>query len=143
MRRLHDEALNEVGAHLGEGLWDEDLDQVEDVYLDDGGEFLVGVYEGRVVAMGALRKTSPESAQITRMRVEPGLQGRGFGKQLLDALEKRAAELGYATLHLDTTVQQRAARRLYARNGYGENGRGKVGPFDTILYEKSLLENAS
>ena len=143
MRSLHDEALHQVGAHLGEGSWDEDLDHIEDVYLNDGGEFLVGIYEGKVVAMGALRKTSPEAAQITRMRVEPSLQGHGFGQQVLDVLEKRAAELEYATLHLDTTVQQRAAQRLYARNGYGETGRGRVGPFDTLLYEKSIPEDTS
>lgn len=143
VRRLHDEALYEVGAHLGEGSWDEDLDRVEEVYLRNGGEFLVGTWEGRVVAMGAFRKTSTEAAQVTRMRVEPGLQGRGFGQQLLDALEHRATELGYTTLHLDTTVQQKAAQRLYARNGYREVGHTKVGPFDCILYEKHGLEDAS
>jgi len=47
VRRLHDDALNEVGAHLGSGQWDEDLNEIEDVYLGSGGEFLVGVLEGR------------------------------------------------------------------------------------------------
>ena len=31
VRRLHDDALNEVGAHLGSGGWDADLDDIEDV----------------------------------------------------------------------------------------------------------------
>jgi hypothetical protein len=52
VRRLHDEALNEVGAHLGAGPWDDDLDDIEGVYLESGGEFLVGELEGEVVAMG-------------------------------------------------------------------------------------------
>ena len=47
VRRLHDDALNEVGAHLGSGPWDDDLDEIESVYLDQGGEFLVGVLDGR------------------------------------------------------------------------------------------------
>ena len=42
VRRLHDDALNEVGAHLGPGTWDDDLDDIEGVYLASGGEFLVG-----------------------------------------------------------------------------------------------------
>ena len=139
VRDLHDEALRDVGAHLGNGPWDEDLDDIHTVYLKDGGEFLVGTYEDRIVAMGALRRISEERAGITRMRVTPALQGRGIGQRLLDALHRRAAELGYATLRLDTTVQQEAARRLYAKNGYREVGRGTVGPFACLYFERDIL----
>jgi GNAT superfamily N-acetyltransferase len=124
VRRLHDDALNEVGAHLGTGPWDEDLDDIEGVYLGSGGEFLVGILEGDVVAMGTIKRDSPDVAEVRRMRVRPDLQGRGYGQAMLDALHCRAAGLGYSTLHLDTTVQQRVARRLYLKNGYREVGRG-------------------
>lgn len=133
---LHNEALHDVGAHLGNGRWDSDLDAIESVYLEDGGEFLVGVLKGEVVAMGALRRDSEGRALITRMRVAPNLQGRGIGQKLLDALHRRAAELGHRTLRLDTTVQQTAAQRLYERNGYRETGRGTVGPFECLYYER-------
>ena len=139
VRRLHDDALNEVGAHLGNGSWDEDLDEIEDVYLESGGEFLVGVVDGEVVAMGALRRLPSDAAEIKRMRVRPGLQGRGYGQAMLDALHRRAAELGYSTLRLDTTVQQRVARRLYLRNGYREVGRGSIGPFWCVFYERGVV----
>jgi GNAT superfamily N-acetyltransferase len=139
VRRLHDDALNEVGAHLGSGPWDDDLDEIECVYLNQGGEFLVGVLGGEVVAMGALMRISPERAELKRMRVRPGLQGRGYGQAVLDALHHRAGELGYTRLRLDTTVQQRAAQRLYLKNGYNEAGRGVVGPFDCIFYEREAL----
>jgi GNAT superfamily N-acetyltransferase len=133
---LHDDALNEVGAHLGTGPWDDDLDDIEGVYLGSGGEFLVGILEGEIVAMGAIRQVSPDAAEVKRMRVRPGLQGRGYGQAMLDALHRRAADLGYTTLHLDTTVQQRVARRLYLKNGYREVGRGSIGPFSCIFYER-------
>jgi len=139
VRRLHDDALNEVGAHLGSGPWDDDLDDIESVYLDQSGEFLVGVLDGEIVAMGALMRISPERAELKRMRVRPGLQGRGYGQALLDALHRRASELGYSALRLDTTVQQRVAQRLYLKNGYNEVGRGVVGPFDCISYEREIL----
>jgi ribosomal protein S18 acetylase RimI-like enzyme len=139
VRRLHDEALNEVGAHLGSGGWDDDLDEIESVYLDSGGEFLVGVLNGEIVVMGALMRISPRKAELTRMRAKPGLQGRGYGQTLLDALHRRATELGYSTLRLETTVQQLAAQRLYLKNGYSETGRGTVGPFDCIYFERGIL----
>jgi ribosomal protein S18 acetylase RimI-like enzyme len=140
VRRLHDDALNEVGAHLGSGPWDEDLDEIEGMYVEAGGEFLVGTLGKEIVAMGALRRISPNAAEVTRVRVKPALQGRGYGQTLLDALHDRAAELGYSTLQLDTTVQQRAARRLYLKNGYREVGRGRIGPFDCILYERGTVD---
>lgn len=139
VRRLHDDALNEVGAHLGSGPWDDDLDEIEGVYLESGGEFLVGILEGEVVAMGAIKRVSPDVAEVKRMRVRPALQGHGYGQAMLDALHRRAAGLGYSTLHLDTTVQQRAARRLYLKNGYREVGRGSIGPFDCIFYERGTV----
>ena len=139
VRCLHDDALNEVGAHLGSGPWDEDLDDIEHAYLESGGEFLVGILQGEVVAMGALRRVPPDGAEIKRMRVRPDLQRRGFGQTMLDALHRRAAELGYSTLHLDTTVQQRAARHLYVKNGYREVGRGSVGPFWCVFYERGVV----
>jgi GNAT superfamily N-acetyltransferase len=139
VRRLRDDALNEVGAHLGTGPWDEDLDDIEGVYLGSGGEFLVGILEGDVVAMGAIKRDSPDVAEVRRMRVRPGLQGRGYGQAMLDALHCRAAGLGYSTLHLDTTVQQRVARGLYLKNGYREVGRGSVGPFWCVFYERGVV----
>jgi ribosomal protein S18 acetylase RimI-like enzyme len=134
---LHDDALNDVGAHPKTGPWDADLDAIESVYLENGGEFLVGVLGDEVVAMGALRRDPGGRAWITRMRVSPRLQGRGIGQTLLDALHRRAEELGYESLHLDTTVGQTAARRLYEKNGYRETGRGQVGPFECLYYERT------
>jgi GNAT superfamily N-acetyltransferase len=135
--RLHHVALHDAEAHAGSEEWDEDLHNIESVYLHNDGEFLVGTYRGEIVAMGALRKTTPERAEIKRMRVAPAFQRRGFGQAILAALEQRASELGYRELHLDTTIQQEAARGLYVKNGYRESRRARVGPFECIFYEKN------
>jgi RimJ/RimL family protein N-acetyltransferase len=74
------------------------------------------------------------------MRVRPGFWRRGFGQLVLDALLLRAADLGYDTLHLDTTVGQTAARRLYEKNGFHEAGRGRMGGFEVVFYEKPLAD---
>ena len=129
-----------MGAHAGEGPWDDDLRRIEEVYLRAGGDFLVGVLEERLVAMGALERTSPVRARVTRMRVHPDRQRRGFGQAMLSALEKRAAELGCPQLRLDTTVRQVAAQRLYDKNGYREARRGEMLGFECIFYEK-LVES--
>jgi ribosomal protein S18 acetylase RimI-like enzyme len=137
--RLHDVAMRGAGIHLGEGHWYDDLREIENVYLHNGGEFLVGTLGDEVVAMGAVKKTADERAEIKYMRVDPEFQRRGFGQTILTALERRAAELGYETLHLDTAVQQKTARHLYESNGYREARRGRKGAIDCVFYEKSDL----
>ncbi len=115
--RLHEDALRDVGAYVEEEGWDEDLQDIESSYLEDG-EFLVGIYDGQLIAMGAFRKTGAEHVEIKRMRVDTDFQGRGFGQAILSVLEERAAEKGCGALRLDTTIGQEGAQRLYVRNGY-------------------------
>lgn len=138
VRELHDLALTDAGAHLGSGPWDEDLRSIRSSYLQDGGEFLVGWLDGRLVAMGALRHITAAAAEIKRMRVHPRFQRRGFGRSVLAGLEDRARALGYAKLRLDTTVLQTAAQALYAREGYSEVGRGQLAGVEVIYYEKRI-----
>ena len=136
---LHILGLQTVGAYLGSGPWDDDLHNIENVYLNNRGEFLVGTYEGRLIAMGALRKTTDELAEIKRMRVHPDVQGRGYGQRILDELEARAVALGYTTLHLDTSIVQIAAQHLYRKNGFKEMGRVMMhGWLECILFEKRM-----
>jgi ribosomal protein S18 acetylase RimI-like enzyme len=135
--RLHDVAMRGAGIHLGEGHWYDDLHEIENVYLRKGGEFLVGTLGDEVVATGAVKKTTDDRAEIKYMRVDPEFQRRGFGQVILTALERRAAELGYETLHLDTAVRQKSARHLYERNGYREVRCGRKGAIDCVFYEKS------
>jgi GNAT superfamily N-acetyltransferase len=138
VRDLHDVALADAGAHLGNGPWDDDLRSISSAYLQDGGEFLVGLLDGRLVAMGALRHVTDSVAEIKRMRVHPGFQRRGFGRLVLARLEEQASTLGYSKLRLDTTVMQRAAQALYQRKGYREVGRGQLAGVEVIYYEKRL-----
>jgi ribosomal protein S18 acetylase RimI-like enzyme len=139
VEHLHVHVIQQAGAYLGRGPWDDDVYAIEATYLNNHGEFLIGEWDGVFVAMGALRRTSPERAEIKRMRVDPDYQGRGIGQIILDELEAHARILGYKTLHLDTSVVQFAAQRLYEKNGYREVGRDIYGGLEVILYEKTLV----
>ena len=133
---LHNVALNEVGAHGGNGPWDDDLHRVEAEYIQAGGEFYVGVIHGRIVAMGALKRLTDTRAEIRRMRVHPDFQRRGLGRRMLSMLEERASELGFRTLTLDTTVGQVAAMGMYMKAGYEEVSRGRKFGFEVVMFEK-------
>ncbi len=135
---LHNNSLNLVDAHGGNGAWDEDLQNVQEVYLEAGGEFLVGEANGKLVAMGALLRAGPTTGEIKRMRVDLNYQRQGFGRRILAGLEARARELGYRRLRLDTTTGQTAAQALYEESGFTKIGTGRMGRFELIIYEKRL-----
>lgn len=136
------DAIQSVYPDLKHGEWIGDLYHVEDSY-GNGGDLMVGVVDGEVVAMGGLKRVSEDVIEMKRVAVSPQYQGSGTGQALLDALEQRATALGAAKIILDTTHKQEAARHLYDKNGYSlierkivEHPSGET--FDTYFYEKSL-----
>ena len=135
---LHELALRHAGAFIEESELDHDLDDIQYSYLQSGGEFLVVEVDGKVIGMGALRRTSQRTAEIKRMRVHPRWQRQGLGQALLDRLEDRARQLGCTRLQLDTTVQQTAAQALYRRAGYEEIGRRRLFDTEVVFMEKAL-----
>ena len=135
---LHVLALEEAGVYLGSGEWDADLQIVEEVYINPGGEFLVGLLNDRIAAMGALKRISEGRAEIKRMRVHPQFQRLGFGQMILDALERIAREKEVKTLILETSTLQVAAQALYEKNGYSKVRRGVLLGFEIVFYEKQL-----
>jgi hypothetical protein len=74
VRELDGAAMRAAGAR---GRRDDHIDSLAATYIADGGEFLMGVGDERVVAMGALRHVTDTVAEINRMRVHPGSSGAG------------------------------------------------------------------
>lgn len=136
--RLHTLALKHTEAFCRHGVWDNDLKNIEKVYLKNNGEFLVGIANGKSIAMGALKKMSAKTAEIKRMRVHPRFQRKGYGQIIYNKLEEKAKMSGYKILNLDTTLNQKAAQNFYRKNGFKEMKRGMLGGFKTIYYEKRL-----
>jgi GNAT superfamily N-acetyltransferase len=134
---LHQLASQVAGVPAPEPYFS-DLSEIESAFLTSGGAFVVGAYEGHIVAMGGLKRTSAERAEITRMRVHPNFQRRGWGSALLYQLEQRAVELGYRILHLDTLVVQEEAQQFYLHHGYSCVGRGLKEGFEVVFFEKQL-----
>jgi GNAT superfamily N-acetyltransferase len=82
------------------------------------GAFLVVYADGKPVAGGGLKRDDDGVAEIKRMYVVPAARRKGLGRRLLEALEDRARELGYARIRLDTGERQPHARAMYERAGY-------------------------
>ncbi|GGL44093.1 GNAT family N-acetyltransferase [Planomonospora parontospora] len=141
---LHQICLAQVGLAPGDGVWyDDDFPRINEVYLADRGEFLVGEIGGRVAAMGGLRRIDDETAEMCRLRVHPEFQRRGHGARMVLSLEARAVELGYVRLLCDTTLNQHAAIGLYRKYGWREIRREERGGYVVLYWEKDLKDAMS
>jgi ribosomal protein S18 acetylase RimI-like enzyme len=117
---------------------DSDLDDIEGIYLNNHGDFIVGTEGQEIVAMGAIRKVSAKCGEIKRIRVRQNCQRQGYGRTILLKLMELASEIGYTELCLDTLASNIPAQRLFEKCGFAENHRGKIGPYDLIYYGKKL-----
>ncbi len=137
VKALHYAGLEQFGA-TADPYHDKDLDDIKGVYIDNNGDFLVGTDGDKIVAMGALKKTSGTRGEIKRIRVRRDYQRSGYGRTILLKLIEMAGELGYMELCLDATVDNTPARRLFEQCGFVETRKGKVGTYDLVFYEKKL-----
>ncbi|WP_049888130.1 MULTISPECIES: GNAT family N-acetyltransferase [unclassified Natrinema] len=157
VRDLHETAMRDANAYV-EGVPDDDLESITETFLESGGEFLVGERAGRIVAMGAFRPVDDSAhiatvvsdlgdaaAEVTRLRVAPDAQRRGYGRQLYRELEERARSRGVEQFVLDTRPTQTAARGLYDAEGFEAVCRKRFEDFDDpvelIVYRKSIADD--
>jgi putative acetyltransferase len=82
--------------------------------------FVIASVDGSAVGCGALRRLDTAVGEIKRMFVQPEFRGRGIARQILEALESRARDLGYASVWLETGIGQPEAIALYKSAGYRE-----------------------
>ena len=110
---------------------------------------LVAVEGGRVIGSATLElegRTDAEDvpladreAHIRMLGVDPGAQGRGAGRALMEASEARAISEGKDVMTLNTTRRMTAAQHMYERLGY-ERAPDRVFPdgFVLLSYAKRL-----
>lgn len=82
--------------------------------------------DGRLAAVGALRRLDAHHGEIKSMRAADAARGTGAGKAMLDALIERARAMGMTRLSMETGNSPlfAAANRLYEGAGFA-----RCGPF--------------
>jgi ribosomal protein S18 acetylase RimI-like enzyme len=88
---------------------------------------LVAELDGRVVGYGKIEHPTelPASAHVwhvTGLAVDPGSEGRGTGRALMDALMELARQRGGRRMTLRVFAPNERAQRLYERLGFQVEG---------------------
>jgi GNAT superfamily N-acetyltransferase len=138
MLALHRSA--KVGLEIGISDYDEEIDlrTTEQIYLQSGGEFLIGLIDREVIAMGGFQRLSKNSAELRRMRIRGDFQNQGYGSQLLLELERLAFQSGIRTLSFETARARPLTLEFYRKHGYQETGQGFYGETETVHFSKVL-----
>ncbi|MBR4493265.1 MAG: GNAT family N-acetyltransferase [Clostridiales bacterium] len=79
---------------------------------------LIASVDGVAVGCAGLKAYSDSDVVIKRVWVNPEFRGNHISSSLMDALEQRAAELGFGRAILQTRPQMEAAVHLYTKRGY-------------------------
>ncbi|QSG01396.1 GNAT family N-acetyltransferase [Natranaeroarchaeum sulfidigenes] len=162
VQRVDELALAETETDPDDIPGSGDLADVAASYLDRGGEFLVGVlpeplevedsaaittHDGSVVAIGGYlpgeagyedERTVPGAAELHRMRVHPAVQGQGYGRDLLAALESRITAADFDPILATTARRQRKAIAFYPSAGYEQVDESTLGEYELVHFEKRL-----
>jgi ribosomal protein S18 acetylase RimI-like enzyme len=90
--------------------------------LERSGQFLVELdNSGRVIAVVEVEAVQWYQAEIKHLSVEAGLQGRGHGRRMLLAAERRATESGARIAQCTIRDDNRASIELFLTSGYLHN----------------------
>lgn len=112
--------LEEYGLPWQPELADRDVIEVEEAYLNVGGEFWVVEQDAVVVGTAAYQPIARgnQAVEIRKMYLLPTVRNQGLGRYLLQELEKAIAIKDYQEIWLETATILKEAVKLYERNGY-------------------------
>lgn len=135
---LHRSAINGFVIGIEQDDEEADLRNIPNVYPGSGGEFLIGLIDGELIAMGGFRVISGTRAELCRMRIKRDFQGQGYGSLLLKELERVAINCGITDFSFETAKARPLTLEFYRKHGYRETGTGFYGEVETVHFSKTL-----
>lgn len=99
-----------------------DIENVQQVYLDNDGLFLVLMDDNKVVATGSIKKYDNTIAELKRMWMLEEYRGKGWGIKIAQQLLTFAKAHGYKKIYLRVwkPEYQEAAIGFYKKLGFYE-----------------------
>lgn len=87
------------------------------------GSFAVGLHNGQVIAMGALRRYDRDVsiAEMCKLHVDCDHQGKGYGRKMCAYFFERARDMRLSRIDLHVTTSQCPAIKLYQTLGFTED----------------------
>lgn len=126
------DALNRRWIEKYFALEPKDLEQIEHpqrTIIETGGKILIAEEDGASVGCVALINQGEQIFELAKMAVDPGKQGKGVGRLLLDAAIDWARKQSASRLWLETNDVLEAALGLYRKAGFHDADWDYVSPY--------------
>ena len=112
-RSLFEEYAHSINVDLCFQDFSAALDRLSVMYAPPAGALLLARAGGEAAGCVGLRKLRDDICEMKRLYVRPTFRGRHLGRRMAEDIVRRARELRYRTLVLDTLGTMEAAQRLY------------------------------
>jgi putative acetyltransferase len=110
--------LAEYEIQLPDNYSFSDIENLEEVYLDSGGEFTVLLRDQNIIGFFALLPGNNNQVELKRLYLTATERGQGLGKYLLELALKKARRSGHHRIYLETTSKFIEAVGLYRKYGF-------------------------
>lgn len=118
-KRLIQEYADWMDIDLAYQDFDEEMRRFPSDYTPPEGRLLIGLLDGQIAGVVALKEWSPEVCEMKRLWVAPAAKKSGLGIALVNEVIDRARQLGYRRMQLDTIKGQHdRAIALYRGLGF-------------------------
>jgi ribosomal protein S18 acetylase RimI-like enzyme len=133
-RELFEEYARAIDVDLCFQNFAAELDRLTVMYAPPAGALLLARAGSEVAGCVGLRKLRDDICEMKRLYVRPPFRGKHLGRRMAEEIARRAGELGYRTLVLDTLGTMAAAQALYESMGFTPATSYYVNPLPNVKY---------
>jgi putative acetyltransferase len=122
MAEIVREVILEMGApKIGTAYEDVALDDLHNAYQKEKAMYYVIEHQNKIVGGGGIAQLDNfegNICELQKMYFLPIARGKGLGSKLISICLDKAKEFGFEKCYLETMPYMKAARKLYAKNGF-------------------------
>lgn len=114
--------------------FEQELATLPGKYSSPEGAILLADHDGKIAGCVAVRLIKDDTCEMKRLYVKDEFQGFSAGRMLAEAVIKKAKQLGYKKMQLDTLQRLERAVGLYAKLGFKEIKPYYANPLNEVVY---------
>ena len=130
-----------LGFDLSFQSFEKEVSTLPGKYKPPWGSILIALYHEKIAGCIALRPLEQTICEMKRFFVRPQFRGKGIGRLLAKAIIKKAKDIGYIKMRLDTHNSFKPAIAIYKNLGFKETGAYYENPMLDISYWELDLRN--
>ncbi len=114
--------------------FEEELASLPGKYAAPYGEILLAEFDGKMAGCVAVRAIKGDICEMKRLYVKDEFRGLSIGKKLAEEIIKKAKQLNYKKMQLDTLERLQAAMGIYQQLGFKKISPYYANPLDEVVY---------